>query len=355
LGATFTANAANTSGTVSWTPGFNQAGSYPVVFRASNALTGTKTTTINIADQNRPPVASTGGPYSGVAGIAVAFDGSGSSDPDGSSLTYSWDFGDGMMGSGATPSHVYAAGGVFTVSLTVTDGGTPALTGNATTTATIASSFAARVYTTNANRSVKLNSGKPRWCAQVEPIAGDFAIDDVNLATAVLKYGGNQIPAETGKSSATGDQDGNGIPDITICFSKANLRTLFAGLSSGRNSVTVTVEATLASGARISGSVALDVVASGGALAATVSPNPLNPEAVLSFATKKPGALHVLLYDVNGRKVRTLADADEAGAGYHDVRIDGHGDRGELLASGTYFYRIVSADGVASGRVTIMK
>jgi hypothetical protein len=355
LGATFSANAANTSGTCTWTPGFNQAGSYTVMFRASNALTGSANTTINVADQNRPPVANAGGPYSGVAGIAVAFDGSASSDPDGLGLSYSWDFGDGMSGSGAMPSHVYAAGGAFAVSLTVTDGGTAPLSDTATTTATIASSFEARVHTTGGNKSIKLNSGKPRWCVQVEPVAGDFAIAEVDLQTLVLEYGGSQIPAENGKTSATGDLDGNGISEITACFSKANLRTLFAGLPSGRSSVTATVEASLASGARITGSITLEVVASGGALAASVTPNPLNPEAVLSFATMKSGPLHVLLYDVSGRKVRTLADDGAAGAGYHDVRIDGRGDRGEQLASGTYFFRIVSADGVAAGRITIMK
>ncbi len=355
LGATFTANPANTSGTVNWTPGFSQSGSYTVMFRASNALTGSATTTTNVADQNREPVANPGGPYSGIAGIALAVDGSASSDPDGLSLSYSWDFGDGMMGSGAAPSHVYAAGGVFTVSLTVTDGGSPALTGTATTTATMASSFEARAYTTGGNKSIKLNSGKPRWCIQVEPIAGNFAIADVNLATLVLKYGGAEIPAESGKTSATGDLDGNGVAEVTACFSKANLRSLFTGLPSGRNSVTVTVEASLSSGARITGSATVDVVASGGALAASVSPNPLNPEAVLSFATTKPGPLRVLLFNVGGQLVRTLTDQSNAAAGYHDVRVDGRGAHGEPLASGTYFFRIVSADGETAGRLTIMK
>ena len=39
-GATFTKNAANTSGTFSWTPSFTQSGSYSVTFTASNALSG---------------------------------------------------------------------------------------------------------------------------------------------------------------------------------------------------------------------------------------------------------------------------------------------------------------------------
>ncbi|RZQ63647.1 PKD domain-containing protein [Amycolatopsis suaedae] len=49
------------------------------------------------------------------------FDGSASSDPDGSIASYAWDFGDGKSGEGATPSHSYATAGEYTVKLTVTD------------------------------------------------------------------------------------------------------------------------------------------------------------------------------------------------------------------------------------------
>lgn len=53
--------------------------------------------------------------------LACDFDGSTSSDSDGSISSYDWDFGDGSTGSGVTASHTYVAGGVYTVTLTVTD------------------------------------------------------------------------------------------------------------------------------------------------------------------------------------------------------------------------------------------
>ncbi len=68
-----------------------------------------------------PPTPDPGGPYTALVGRAVFFDGSGSSDPDGSIVDYAWDFGDGSVGSGAAPFHAYTAQGDYVVTLTVTD------------------------------------------------------------------------------------------------------------------------------------------------------------------------------------------------------------------------------------------
>jgi PKD repeat protein len=57
------------------------------------------------------------------AGQALSFDGSASADPDGSIADYSWNFGDGSVGAGATTSHTYVAPGSYTVTLTTTDSG----------------------------------------------------------------------------------------------------------------------------------------------------------------------------------------------------------------------------------------
>ena len=68
-----------------------------------------------------PPVAVIAPPASVLEGTSILFDGSGSTDPQGGSLTYAWTFGDGSSGSGATPSHSYGDNGVFVVCLTVTN------------------------------------------------------------------------------------------------------------------------------------------------------------------------------------------------------------------------------------------
>jgi subtilisin family serine protease len=69
---------------------------------------------------NTPPTASF---TETCTNLSCNFNGSGSSDPGGSIASYAWNFGDISTGSGATPNHVYAAAGTYTVELTVTDNG----------------------------------------------------------------------------------------------------------------------------------------------------------------------------------------------------------------------------------------
>ena len=74
------------------------------------------------APANQPPVArATATPTSGNAPLAVAFDGSTSSDPDGSIASYAWSFGDGGSATGAATNHTYQTAGTYTAALTVTD------------------------------------------------------------------------------------------------------------------------------------------------------------------------------------------------------------------------------------------
>ena len=68
----------------------------------------------------QPPICDTGGPYSGYLGLPLKFDGSSSSDPDGTIVEYEWDFGDGTTGTGPTPSHTYSQFVAY-AALTVTD------------------------------------------------------------------------------------------------------------------------------------------------------------------------------------------------------------------------------------------
>jgi hypothetical protein len=177
----------------------------------------------------------------------------------------------------------------------------------------------------------------------------------VDLASIVMKYGTGSAPVETGKTIVDGDTDFNGINEIKACFTKAALQTLFASLGGGKHTVTVAIEGNLVTGGVFHGEITIEVQSSGGALAASISPNPLNPETTLDFTISKPGSVKVDLFDVQGRLVRSILNESFMAAGIHDVKIDGRGQSGEKLASGVYFVRGITADGVFKITVTILK
>jgi len=76
---------------------------------------------ISVERFNEPPVADAGGDKIVYVDEEVTFDASASSDPDGSIVSYEWDFGDGSTDSGETVTHKYSEQRDYTVILTVTD------------------------------------------------------------------------------------------------------------------------------------------------------------------------------------------------------------------------------------------
>jgi hypothetical protein len=71
-------------------------------------------------------------------------------------------------------------------------------------------------------------------------------------------------------------------------------------------------------------------------------PNPFNPLTMIRFSLARPGHASLVIYDVTGRRVRTLVDGSRD-AGAHAVTWDGTNDRGAHVASGVYFYRLYAA------------
>jgi PKD repeat protein len=102
-------------------------GTYTVLVKDMETL-GVSTVTFEVVvlyipppPVNQPPVADAGPDQTVFVNLTVWFDGSGSYDPDGTIVSYEWDFGDGTGATGVRVSHVYTAPGTYTVTLTVTD------------------------------------------------------------------------------------------------------------------------------------------------------------------------------------------------------------------------------------------
>ncbi len=105
---------------------FAAQGDYVVEVRAIDELGNesdwSNPITISVAPGNNPPTACIdANPTETYRNSSVDFDGSCSSDSDGSIVSYEWDFGDGGSDSGQIVQHSYSALGLKTATLTVTD------------------------------------------------------------------------------------------------------------------------------------------------------------------------------------------------------------------------------------------
>src|SRR5438552_742366 len=110
------------------THAFASVGSYNVVLTVTDNESFTNRTIQTVVVQSAPP-----GPQPPIArftvtptpvdrGVAVTFNASSSIDPDGTIVSYAWDFGDSSpAGSGVTKTHAYALAGTYSVTLNVTD------------------------------------------------------------------------------------------------------------------------------------------------------------------------------------------------------------------------------------------
>jgi PKD repeat protein len=129
-----------TTGTGSLTPTHTYAnhGAYTATLTVTDAFGRSSSSNVAVTVADVAPTANTGGPYSGVPGVAVSFNGS-ATDPganDVSGCTYLWTFGDGTTSTLENPTHAYAAVGTYTATFKVTEAS--GLSNTASTTVTIA-------------------------------------------------------------------------------------------------------------------------------------------------------------------------------------------------------------------------
>jgi hypothetical protein len=78
-------------------------------------------------------------------------------------------------------------------------------------------------------------------------------------------------------------------------------------------------------------------------------PNPFNPTTTISYSLKSTGNVSLKVYDILGKEVAVLAEGVQ-NAGNHDVRFFASN-----LASGVYFYRLVSPAGTLVKKMMLMK
>jgi hypothetical protein len=83
-------------------------------------------------------------------------------------------------------------------------------------------------------------------------------------------------------------------------------------------------------------------------------PNPFNPSTAIEFTLPRWGQVTLEVYDIVGRKVRTLV-SEAVTAGTKRVIWDGNNADGATVASGVYFYRIKASDFSETRKMLLLK
>ena len=83
-------------------------------------------------------------------------------------------------------------------------------------------------------------------------------------------------------------------------------------------------------------------------------PNPFNPQTTIRFALPAKGRTQVDIFDVAGRHVRSVLNADLE-ASTHEVTWAGDDDDGRGVSAGVYFYMVTSGSNRSVGRMALIK
>jgi PKD repeat protein len=125
-------------------------GSYNARLTVSDGVNSTQSSIVAISVSgatNQPPVATAAGsPTSGPPPLLVNFSSAGSFDPEGTTLSYAWTFGDGGTSTAANPAHTYATSGSYNARLSVSDGVNTTLSSTIPITVTSAASGLVAAY-----------------------------------------------------------------------------------------------------------------------------------------------------------------------------------------------------------------
>jgi PKD repeat protein len=142
---------------------------------------------ITVGGAQQPTAVLSATPTSGPAPLAVSFSAAGSSDADGSIVSYTWSFGDGSTQSGVTAQRTYSTAGTYTATLTVTDNA--GLTDSKSVTITAGASGPATTMSV-ADIAMSLRSSWGRTEAAASVVVRDSSGNPVSGATVSGTWSG---------------------------------------------------------------------------------------------------------------------------------------------------------------------
>jgi parallel beta-helix repeat protein len=206
-GATAGPQAASTA-----THTYTTAGTYTVKVTVTDTsgLSDAKTATVTATQAAPPAAALTVTPASGLAPLLITANAGGSTDPQGQSLTYAFDFGDGATAgpqAASTATHTYTTAGTYTVKVTVTDTSGLSATSTKVVTVAAAPAYVGQVGTATSNK----NQTSATITTSRAVKAGDLVVLTVQstIGTAAVTAtddAGNTYTTLTTKTDASGSR-----------------------------------------------------------------------------------------------------------------------------------------------------
>ena len=90
------------------------------------------------------------------------------------------------------------------------------------------------------------------------------------------------------------------------------------------------------------------------ATAVRAYPNPMTSGTTIQFDLTRSRTIETSIYDVKGRRLRTMWEAVPAGPD-QGIYWDGRNQDGVAVAPGTYYYRVTGLDRPVTGKLTVVK
>ncbi|MCH8020155.1 choice-of-anchor D domain-containing protein [candidate division KSB1 bacterium] len=84
-------------------------------------------------------------------------------------------------------------------------------------------------------------------------------------------------------------------------------------------------------------------------------PNPFNPETSIRYNLPEASRVSIVIYDLLGRRVRTLIDSQQKETGYFTARWNGLDDLGGQVATGVYIYQLKTSSKSISRKMILLK
>jgi hypothetical protein len=83
-------------------------------------------------------------------------------------------------------------------------------------------------------------------------------------------------------------------------------------------------------------------------------PNPFNPSTVINYSVEHKTEVELSVFNILGQHVATLVN-EEMDAGVYQVVWDGNDESGHHVASGIYFYKMITKDFVETRKMVLMR